>query len=426
MVARGFAGGLAEGFGTGLELGLRAQENRTKRDILLRERIDQQVNNATSLFSAQFKTLADTITNSAQRSPGLETAIEAQKAQLSDMANMVAQLGTPEAQMAAQSMQAQLGLIPTLKTKSEQFSEDIQSKMSALKGSQTAPATTSQQSQSQAGAVFSPPATITAQTQQPQSQPMPMQAQATTQLTGQQQPIAAVTDFSQIPEEDIELVIADPTAQEEFKQEYGIDPNRLLGDPERPGSKITDDEIMSQLMNVDPFTPERKAMAQEEAKSWKEKREKMEEARTIIRSNYEQRRLLDSGILSGLGADWRLFLERAKAYVGDEEAQKLVARTESFVLAAGNKVGILIKQFGAGTGLSDEDRRIAYQLAAGDITLNEETLREILRITTRASLWVLNNPGAVRPMSDADISADAARLGVDLTPDQFKEFTGVK
>jgi hypothetical protein len=45
----------------------------------------------------------------------------------------------------------------------------------------------------------------------------------------------------------------------------------------------------------------------------------------------------------------------------------------------------IIKQFGAGTGLSDADREYALKAAAGDIKMDEKAIRKILTINNRAA-----------------------------------------
>jgi hypothetical protein len=51
----------------------------------------------------------------------------------------------------------------------------------------------------------------------------------------------------------------------------------------------------------------------------------------------------------------------------------------------GANVGRIIKQFGAGTGLSNADREYAAKIAAGEIALTETALRRILDINDRAA-----------------------------------------
>jgi hypothetical protein len=55
---------------------------------------------------------------------------------------------------------------------------------------------------------------------------------------------------------------------------------------------------------------------------------------------------------------------------------------------AGN-VGKLIKQFGAGTGLSDADREFAKDMAGGRISLDAKAINKILDINERAARNVI-------------------------------------
>jgi hypothetical protein len=52
-------------------------------------------------------------------------------------------------------------------------------------------------------------------------------------------------------------------------------------------------------------------------------------------------------------------------------------------------VGKIIKQFGAGTGLSDADRQYAEKMAGGKITLDVKALNKILDINERAARNVI-------------------------------------
>jgi hypothetical protein len=56
----------------------------------------------------------------------------------------------------------------------------------------------------------------------------------------------------------------------------------------------------------------------------------------------------------------------------------------------GANVGRIIKQFGAGTGLSDADRDYAAQMAGGKINLTEAALRKILDINDKAANRVID------------------------------------
>jgi hypothetical protein len=108
--------------------------------------------------------------------------------------------------------------------------------------------------------------------------------------------------------------------------------------------------------------------------------------RTALEATWNARNMLDQGMITGFGADARLNLARAADYLGlggaDERAK--ITNTESFIAETGQLVGQVIKQFGAGTGLSDADREYARKISAGEIALNEQSLRKILEIREKA------------------------------------------
>jgi formyltetrahydrofolate synthetase len=55
----------------------------------------------------------------------------------------------------------------------------------------------------------------------------------------------------------------------------------------------------------------------------------------------------------------------------------------------GQNTAKLIKQFGAGTGLSDADREYATKIAGGSIKLDEKAIRKVLEINDRAARNVI-------------------------------------
>ena len=66
------------------------------------------------------------------------------------------------------------------------------------------------------------------------------------------------------------------------------------------------------------------------------------------------------------------------------------ANSQAYAAAMGANVGRIIKQFGAGTGLSDADRDYAAQMAGGKINLTESALRKILDINDKAANRVID------------------------------------
>ena len=99
----------------------------------------------------------------------------------------------------------------------------------------------------------------------------------------------------------------------------------------------------------------------------------------------EGRTLLDQGMITGAGADYKVgALKLAKA-VGVDVPLDAANNTQTFQATMGQAVGAIIKQFGSGTGLSDADRKYAERIAGGDVTLDEAAIRRIFDIADKAS-----------------------------------------
>ena len=90
----------------------------------------------------------------------------------------------------------------------------------------------------------------------------------------------------------------------------------------------------------------------------------------------------DKNFISGTFADARLAVARA---LGTD-----VSATETYFAGIGRQVGELIKQFGAGTGLSDADREFAQKIAGGAPVTSVEGIRRIMRINDKAARNVIS------------------------------------
>jgi hypothetical protein len=116
-----------------------------------------------------------------------------------------------------------------------------------------------------------------------------------------------------------------------------------------------------------------------------------EDAASILETNEVGRQLLSSGAITGTGANFFVGLNSALKQAGiDFGYGDAAANTQAYAAAMGSNVGKLIKQFGAGTGLSDADRKYATQIAAGDISIDEKAIRRILDINDRASKNIIS------------------------------------
>lgn len=89
----------------------------------------------------------------------------------------------------------------------------------------------------------------------------------------------------------------------------------------------------------------------------------------------------DKNFISGTFADARLAVARA---LGMD-----VSATEGYFAGIGRQVGELIKQFGAGTGLSDADREFAQKIAGGAPVTTVDGIRKIMRINDKAARNVI-------------------------------------
>lgn len=120
-------------------------------------------------------------------------------------------------------------------------------------------------------------------------------------------------------------------------------------------------------------------------------RGKAQDAALSLQNAQQAEKLLDQGVITGFGADFRVGLGKALQLAGYHGADDAIANTEAFAATRAQEVGRLIKLFGAGTGLSDADREYAAAAAAGKISLTEASIRKILQLNRTAAQNVLNS-----------------------------------
>lgn len=109
-------------------------------------------------------------------------------------------------------------------------------------------------------------------------------------------------------------------------------------------------------------------------------------AANSIATIHEARRALDSGkVISGAGADFRLGFARALSLGGNGGAKEQVAATQTYAATMARQVLTIIKNLGAGSGISDADREYAAKIEGGQIQLDETSMRRLLDISETAS-----------------------------------------
>lgn len=119
--------------------------------------------------------------------------------------------------------------------------------------------------------------------------------------------------------------------------------------------------------------------------------------------------LLDEGINSGSFAKTENSFRAILNKVGLTKDSS-VGATQAYTATLGNLVGQIIKQFGAGTGLSDADREYALGIAGGNINLDEYALRKILDIQKRVQIAIINKHNTKASALPADF-AEVSGMG---------------
>ena len=126
-----------------------------------------------------------------------------------------------------------------------------------------------------------------------------------------------------------------------------------------------------------------------QAKQIEKQQENALAAAEVIETGNIGKRLLEEGAMVGFGAEFLTKTGEALHRIGFNVGSDAVANTRAYAATMGKSVASLIKQFGAGTGLSDADREFATLMAGGNIALDAKSLRRIIEINDRASRRVI-------------------------------------
>ena len=132
-----------------------------------------------------------------------------------------------------------------------------------------------------------------------------------------------------------------------------------------------------------------RALGPEQAKSIMADFTAAKDAAEIIRTVEQGRELLRGPIITGFAADAITQIGAALNQAGISFARDAVANTQAFTANMAQNVAKLIKQFGAGTGLSNDDRIYATKMAGGQVTLDKAAIEKILDINERAARNVI-------------------------------------
>jgi hypothetical protein len=165
-----------------------------------------------------------------------------------------------------------------------------------------------------------------------------------------------------------------------------------------------------------PQTPTafQSALGTEQAKDVVKNKQTAQDAASIIQTNQIGRDILNSGAITGAGANFFVGLNQALKTAGiDLGYGDAAANSQAYVALMAQNTAKIIKQFGAGTGLSDADREYAAKAAAGQITLDEKAIRRVLDINDRASRNVikLHNENVKGIKSDIPLTVEMPKVG---------------
>lgn len=129
-----------------------------------------------------------------------------------------------------------------------------------------------------------------------------------------------------------------------------------------------------------------KQLGTEQAKKVVADKVKAEDAAQILATNNVAKSLLDKGMITGTGADFFVGLNKALNKAGiDFGGADAAANSQAYGGLMATNTAKIIKNFGAGTGLSDADRAYALKAAAGDINMDEKAIRRLIDINNKAA-----------------------------------------
>jgi hypothetical protein len=93
------------------------------------------------------------------------------------------------------------------------------------------------------------------------------------------------------------------------------------------------------------------------------------------------REALDKGIVSGIGGEFRLNLERAKAFFGNAPANELAARSQLYLAAVNSTVGNALQNLQPGDPrVTNSDVIVARGMMGGDPTLQKAAQEKLLGV----------------------------------------------
>ena len=178
-----------------------------------------------------------------------------------------------------------------------------------------------------------------------------------------------------------------------------------------------------QTINVGGENALTKAISKTFGKKIVENKELAVKAAASIRTANESIKLLDSGVITGFGAEFITNLGRAVKRLGFDVGTD-VENTQAFFANQGKAVLDILGSgaLGAGTAISDNDTKFAGNVAGGTQTLDEKSIRRIIALNAKVSKNVIERHNKdfakIKDKSPVDLKVDLpAFVGRELDPE---------
>ena len=154
-------------------------------------------------------------------------------------------------------------------------------------------------------------------------------------------------------------------------------------------------QLTQEVEQMDYIT---RSLVDTELKTYGEVHTKATDAQRLLELNHVSQDMLDKGLISGKMGEFGLQTRKLLGAMGlsTEDMDSMVGNTEAFFAFRGRAVAEIIKAFGAGTGLSDKDREYAQKIAGGEITLESQSIQNLLELERKyAGMAIAKNNSVV-------------------------------
>jgi hypothetical protein len=365
---------IADSLAKGIGLGQNARELTLKRDLLLQEQQKQKIARYGQVLDNGIATMKGTIEQAPDRSdPNYKTLIDTQRDHLMQTAKII---GTIDPQM-GQFMEQKIN---TIHTNTKDMKTANTEKM--LAEQQAADAQMDQAVTAKFGAQGTAP-TAGAQAPQAPQAPPPGPAMAAPNQQVAQEPQAGLTSqaAAQPPMPAMDVPAPEPTAAPVGQPPVaGPVAGPQTAQAVDPRAAYKQELIERRNEQLYPRTGVQQKMDEFKVKEYGELRTKAFAAEKVARALDRAEELRAQGIFTGTGAEAKLL-----AYQTADPDNEWVKRTNEYKSIMGSLLGEQLKLFGSATAISNLDLTTVKQYIGQEITMSDESLKGILRLSRIAA-----------------------------------------